>query len=486
MSASPDMGPGGEERSKAPTPVLGLREISADDREGLDAITTLHMELLDYGPMAGLGADFVREVCYRAHMHEGVLRVALAEVDGVPAGFVATTAYSLSFHRSGLRKHAVLAGWETLKAIAKDPRRLVKLVRALRVLGSRRGEQDRDDSVAEGEVVCIAVRPQYLNPKFQRTTGVRLSESLVRRAAHYLRRAGIGRMRMLVDADNKPVLMLYHLLGAHFENCTLGGTPTVEVVFDLADGRLAAPVSLPQAWEAVSGSQGGGDWNAYWEEISDDQEVFRAEARDHVARLRRLVRPAADARVLDFGCGFGFAAEQLAPHVGSVALWDGSSSVRRRARMRVAHLPNIEFVDLSRVDASLPAERFDLITVHSVLQYMSEDEIAHWLRTWRRMLNPGGRLVLSDLIQPGTSAIRELLDYLQFAATSGFFIDAFIGGLKEFAHYFKARNSRPLTFVTPGRLDEWGRVAGFNVYWLPENTCYRRFRRAAVLSVAGP
>jgi hypothetical protein len=116
---------------------------------------------------------------------------------------------------------------------------------------------------------------------------------------------------------------------------------------------------------------------------------------------------------------------------------------------------------------------------------MSEDEIARWLRTWRRLLRPGGRLVLSDLIQPGTSAIRELLDYLRFAAKSGFFIDAFVGGVKEFAHYFKARNSRPLTFVTPGRLEEWGRAAGFNVYWLPENTCYRRFRRAAILSAAG-
>jgi len=480
MSAKP-----GTSGLSAVAPSVRLLEIAADDRAGLEAIAELHMELLDYGPMAGLGRNFVREVCYRAHMEEGVLRVALAEVDGVPAGFIATTPYSLSFHRSGLRKHAVLAGWETVKAIARDPRRLIKLLRALRVLGSRRDELKRDDSVAEGEVVCIAVRPQFLNPRFQRTTGIRLSEALVRRSADYLRRAGIDRMRMLVDSDNKPVLMLYHLLGAHFKNYSLGGEQMVEVVFDLADGRLASPTPVPALWafEGVHAAHGagGGDWDAYWEEISDEQEVFRAEARDHIERVRRILKPEPSARVLDFGCGFGFAAERLAPHVGSVAVWDGSSSVRRRARARLAHLPNIEFIDLSRPEDSLPAERFDLITVHSVLQYMPEAEIARWFGIWRRLLTPSGRLVVSDLIQPGTSSLRELLDYLSFAAKAGFFIDAFMGGVREFAHYFRARSSRPLTHVTPEMLARWGAEAGLSVEMLAGNTSYRRFRQAAAL-----
>jgi len=468
--------------AKVPAPAWGMREIAPDDRAGLDIIAELHMELLGYGPMAGLGGPFVREVCYRAHMDEGVLRVVLAEVDGTPAGFIATTPYSLSFHRSGLRKHAVLAGWETFKAVARDPRRVVQLMRALRVLGSRRTELQRDDSVAEGEVVCIAVRPQYLAPKFQRATGLRLSEFLVKRAAEYLRQAGIDSMRMLVDADNRPVLMLYHLLGAHFRNYSLGGEPMVEVIFDLKDGRLAADKPTAAPWSAAALRSGAGnDWDAYWEEISDEQEVFRAEARDHIERLRKLVQPARDARVLDFGCGFGFAAERLAPHVGSVALWDGSSSVRRRARARVAHLPNIELVDLSQPEQALPAERFDLITVHSVLQYMPEAEIGRWLGIWRKLLKPSGRLVLSDLIQPGTSSGRELADYLRFAAGAGFFLDAFWGGVKESAHYFKARNSRPLTLVPPEKLEAWAKAAGFRVEWLPGNTSYRRFRRAAVL-----
>lgn len=458
-----------------------LIEILPDDGAGLEAIAELHMELLDYGPMAGLGRRFVREVCYRAHMDEGVLRVMLARIDGVAAGFVAVTPYSLSFHRSGLRQHAVLAGCETVRSIVSHPSRIPKLLRALRVLGSRRHEIERTEAVL-GEVVCIAVRPQYLNARFQRESGLRLSQLLVQRAAQYLRRAGVEDMRMLVDADNRPVLMLYHLLGAHFKTYELGGEPMTEVWFDLRNARIAADPTVPAAWSAPAPAAAQGeDWNAYWERIEDKQQVFRAEARDHVARLRRLLRVDARTRVLDFGCGFGFATEQLAVHVGRVALWDGSANVRRRARSRVAWIPNVELVDLSEPDDAALNGGFDLITVHSVVQYMSEQDLAGWLQRWKRLLKPDGRLVLSDLIQPGTSSARELADYLRFSARNGFFMDALIGGVREFASYFGARSSRPLLQVDAERLDRWAAEAGLQVEWLPENLSYRRFRRTAVL-----
>jgi len=463
---------------------LELADVSSSDAADLDAVAELHMELLSYGPMAGLGRRFVREVCYRAHMDEGVLRVLLARVGDVPAGFVAVTPYSLSFHRSGLRRHAWLAAWETLGSVVSRPSRIPNLLRALRVLGSRRHEIERGEEEL-GEVVCIAVRPQFLSNRFQRESGLRLSQLLVRRSAEFLRRAGIEDMRMLVDADNRPVLMLYHLMGAHFKGYQLGGEPMTEVWFDLRNGQLAADPSLPAAWRAPGpAGSGAAEWLAYWEKIEDKQEVFRAEARDHIARLRRLVPVDSSTRALDFGCGFGFAAEQLAPHVASVALWDGAANVRRRARARVAWLPNVEMVDLSDPNAAMTAAAYDLICVHSVVQYMSEPELRAWLQRWRRMLRPGGRLVLSDLIQPGASSARELLGYLRFSAGAGFLGDALIGGMREFASYFGARTSRPLMPVDEPRLAQWAAQAGLRVAWLPENLSYRRFRRAAVLQAA--
>jgi 2-polyprenyl-3-methyl-5-hydroxy-6-metoxy-1,4-benzoquinol methylase/ribosomal protein S18 acetylase RimI-like enzyme len=463
------------------SPSLELAEILPSDTKGLDAIAALHMELLGYGPMAGLGQRFVREVCYRAHMDEGVLRVLLARIGDVPAGFVAVTPFSLSFHRSGLRQHAPLAAWETLRSVVSRPSRIPKLLRALRVLGSRRHEIERDEAEL-GEVVCIAVRPQFLTGRFQRETGLRLSQLLVQRAAEYLRRAGVEDMRMLVDADNRPVLMLYHLMGAHFKGYSLGGEPMTEVWFDLRNGKLAADPAIPGSWRAQSAAvNDAADWRSYWEQIEDRQEVFRAEARDHIARLRRLVAVDRGTRTLDFGCGFGFAAEQLAPHVASIALWDGAANVRRRARARIAWLPNVELADLSNPDDAEAAPAYDLITVHSVVQYMSEAELCEWLTRWKRMLRPNGRLVLSDLIQPGASALRELLDYLAFSARAGFLGDALVGGMREFANYFGARSSRPLLQVDATRLEEWAARAGLEVTWLPENLSHRRFRRTAIL-----
>ena len=290
---------------------------------------------------------------------------------------------------------------------------------------------------------------------------------------------------MLVDADNRPVLMLYHLMGAHFKGYALGGEPMTEVWFDLRNGQLASDPAMPAAWRAPAAAGGdGADWRAYWEKIEDRQEVFRAEARDHIARLRRLLALDPHTRTLDFGCGFGFAAEQLAPHVGSVTLWDGAANVRRRARARIAWLANVEMVDLSDPDTA-QSSAYDLITVHSVVQYMSQAELLAWLRRWRQMLKPTGRLVLSDLIQPGTSAVRELLDYLRFSAREGFFGDALIGGVREFGSYFGARSSRPLMQVDEARLNQWAAQTGLRVEWLPENLSYRRFRRAAVLRPVG-
>jgi SAM-dependent methyltransferase/ribosomal protein S18 acetylase RimI-like enzyme len=459
-----------------------LREIDPQDRHGLEQIAALHMELLDYGPMAGLGKRFVREICYQAHMQDEMLRVVLAEVDGQPAGFVAYTPHSLSFHRSGLSKHFFRAGFETAWALLSQPSRIVRLVRALRVLGSRRLEVKRDDEDL-GEVVCIAVRPQYLAPAFARKTKLRISEILVRHAARYLRRAGLARMRMLVDADNKPVLMLYHFLGAHFRDYSLGGEPMVEVTFDLDDARLTGASDVPACWNETPPTAADGDsWRAYWEGIDDRQDFFSAEAADHVSRLVAQLAPERGMRALDFGCGFGFTARLLARRVSRVALWDGAATVRRRARLRTAHLDNVEYVDIT--DAEAVRGKFDLITVHSVVQYMSEEEVLQWLARWKAMLAPGGRLVLSDLIQPSTRALPELIGYLAFSLKSGFFLDAFVHGMREAGKYSRTRATRPLTIATPQKIQEWARRAGLEARFLDDNLSYRSSRKTAVLAAA--
>lgn len=74
------------------------------------------------------------------------------------------------------------------------------------------------------------------------------------------------------------------------------------------------------------------EWSeGFWDD--DDPWIFEDEARDYVARLRATLPLARDARVLDFGCGFGFVPRLLAPHVGTLAVWDASPAKIGRAHV---------------------------------------------------------------------------------------------------------------------------------------------------------
>jgi len=167
-----------------------LREVEPRNQRDLETISQLHMELLNFGPMARLGEAFIRELCYAAPLRDGVLRVALYEVEGRPAGFVAYTPRSITFHRTLLRNHWTSAVRVLMVSMLRDPRRLLRLPRAVRVVFSRRAEQDQSkDPLAE--IVSLCVRPEYLTPEFVRGTGLRIGDELVSHAASHFARAGL-------------------------------------------------------------------------------------------------------------------------------------------------------------------------------------------------------------------------------------------------------------------------------------------------------
>jgi len=182
--------------------------------------------------MAGLGELFVREICYGVHLRDGLMRVALYEIEGIAAGFIAYTSHSIMFHREGLRNHWLYAAWILSISILRDPRRLLHLLKALRVVLSRRRERELGKDPF-GECVCIAVLPEYLTQRFVRRTGLRVSRDLVAHASSYLRQKGIKRMRMMVDGWNTPALLFYHGLGAQFEPYEQAEEPMIQVWLDL-------------------------------------------------------------------------------------------------------------------------------------------------------------------------------------------------------------------------------------------------------------
>lgn len=465
-----------------------LREIEIDNKQDLATIARLHMELLDFGPMAGLGAFFIREICYRIQLQDGLLRVALYEVDHQPAGFVAYTPRSITFHRSSLSNHWVYVGAVLTLSILRDPRRLLRLLRAVRVVFSRRAEQELEQDPL-GEVVCIGVRPAFLTPAFVRRSGLRIGEELVRHAASYLQRAGIRKMRMIVDADNKVALFFYHRLGARLEPYEQAGEPQVHVWFDLHHHFALPTLDYPSCWSFESHpmqhhASPPHDWASYWDGLEDRQRLFRIEANDYVQRLKCVLQLPPQARVLDFGSGFGLVAAALAPHVGELSVWDASANMRQRTRLNVAHRENIRFLDLTDA-SSLPYDGyFDLILVNSVVQYMSDNEFSAWLAQWQKWLAPDGRVVISDLIPCDYQPMLDLLAMLMFSARHGFLVQAVREGLREVRRYWRMRQAQPLGRFEPDNLRQRFAAVGLTVAFLPANLTFRRQRLTAVLSHA--
>lgn len=213
------------------TPRVTIRDLGPDDDAGLRAVAALHEELMHFGPLAALGADFLRTVCYRAPMRSGLLSVALAEVDGEPAGFLAWTAESDRFHAEAVRSNLGVAALQGARAMLRDPRRLRAVPRILRVMRSR--VDDGEQRASFGEVIGLVAHPRFVTPVFRRRTRTWISRDLVAHAAAALHGQGREQLRMFVAAENTKALLLYQVLGGTFAPLEHGGEPTVAVTFAL-------------------------------------------------------------------------------------------------------------------------------------------------------------------------------------------------------------------------------------------------------------
>jgi ubiquinone/menaquinone biosynthesis C-methylase UbiE len=69
----------------------------------------------------------------------------------------------------------------------------------------------------------------------------------------------------------------------------------------------------------------------------------------------------------------------------------------------------------------------DLAVMNSVAQYMTPGELDSAFAVIRRLLKPGGRLVLGDILRPEVGMIRDVIALLRFGLTHGFLKDALIG-----------------------------------------------------------
>jgi ubiquinone/menaquinone biosynthesis C-methylase UbiE len=159
---------------------------------------------------------------------------------------------------------------------------------------------------------------------------------------------------------------------------------------------LAARRSKSQEFFASS----AGQWDRLRDELFGD--------RFHLAALAAF---AEDAWTIgDLGCGTGRASEAIAPFVARVIAVDASAAMLQAAKKRLQPFDN---VDLRRGDLeALPIDEalLDAATLMLVLHHVTEP--ARALAEVARVLKPGGRLILVDMLPHDREHYRQQMGHV--------------------------------------------------------------------------
>jgi ubiquinone/menaquinone biosynthesis C-methylase UbiE len=136
--------------------------------------------------------------------------------------------------------------------------------------------------------------------------------------------------------------------------------------------------------------------------------------------------PSADAAVLDYACGEALSAAQVADACGKLILAEPAPGVRGRLIARFAPNTKIRVRSLEEL-RNMEENSIDLAVMNSVAQYMTPAELDSAFAVMRRLLKPGGRLILGDVLRPEVGMPKDVFALLRFARAHGFLRDALLG-----------------------------------------------------------
>jgi ubiquinone/menaquinone biosynthesis C-methylase UbiE len=113
-------------------------------------------------------------------------------------------------------------------------------------------------------------------------------------------------------------------------------------------------------------------------------------------------------RVLELGCGTGNLTRALLRHGATVTGVDQSAEMLAVAREKLAGAAELREMAAVEIGDRFAPGAFDAVAASLVLSEMSPDERAYVLRAARRVLRPGGRLVVADEVLPEGRLARVL------------------------------------------------------------------------------
>ncbi len=114
--------------------------------------------------------------------------------------------------------------------------------------------------------------------------------------------------------------------------------------------------------------------------------------------------------VADLGCGTGDASERLAPVVQRVLAIDREPAMLDAARKRLEAFDNVEFVSAELDDLPIEAGSLDAAVLMLVLHHQQDPQSI--VSEVRRVLRPGGRLVIVDMMSHDRRDLVEAMGHV--------------------------------------------------------------------------
>lgn len=129
-------------------------------------------------------------------------------------------------------------------------------------------------------------------------------------------------------------------------------------------------------------------------------------------RLIRQILPRPE-KVIDVGCANGQFSKRLAAYCGQVTGFDINQARINANRVDYAGVPNLSFVADNFLTSDLPPASVDLVVALEVLYYFSAEERRLFLQQVKRVLRPGGLLLVSaNVFFTALATSEELQNYL--------------------------------------------------------------------------